>query len=72
MRKGDSLHQSIPLNSLNDCDTSLKLSRAVIQTFFGGTSDEKWFNKVEELVNWVLDNDMYCIINLHYDYLGKS
>jgi len=205
MRKGDSIHQSIPLNSLNDCDSSLKLSSAVIQTGYSGNVDGKiiikvsnakitvgktvyelkylngthsmtmyaeqntssgiwncgnsvgdkeksglpklsklvggvfeadikivdlvepnrvdkttyyltnegmcslptkkmvdelkkegydairltvswtphmndstfvidksWFNKVEEVVNWVLDNDMYVIINSHYDYLRRS
>jgi endoglucanase len=205
MLKGDSIHQSIPLNSLVGCDPSLKLSRAVIQSFYRGTSDGKmtmmvsnakimvgnteykldylngthnmtmyslknaetgifncgnsvgdekesdlpqlsklvggkfeadikiidinetsrddktsyyltcdgvtslpskemvnslkeagydtvrltvswtphmndqtflidktWFNKVEEMINWILDNDMYCIINSHYDYLKQS
>ncbi|HYE82419.1 MAG TPA: cellulase family glycosylhydrolase [Clostridia bacterium] len=34
--------------------------------------DKAWLDKVEEQVNWVLDNDMYCIINSHYDYLSTS
>lgn len=34
--------------------------------------DKSWLDKVEELVNWFMDNDMYCIINAHYDYLGLS
>lgn len=29
--------------------------------------DEEWMNRVEEVVNYVLDNDMYCIINVHHD-----
>ena len=24
-------------------------------------------NRVEEVVNWILDEDMYCILNLHHD-----
>jgi len=27
----------------------------------------EWLARVEEIVNYVLDNDMYCIINLHHD-----
>lgn len=29
--------------------------------------DEKWMDRVEEVVNYVLDNDMICIINVHHD-----
>jgi len=29
--------------------------------------DEAWLNRVEEIVNYVLDNDMYAIINLHHE-----
>ena len=28
---------------------------------------EEWMNRVEEVVNMVLDNDMYAIINIHWD-----
>ena len=28
---------------------------------------ENWKNRVEEVVNFVLDNDMYAIINIHWD-----
>lgn len=28
---------------------------------------EEWMNRVEEVVNLVLDNDMYAIINIHWD-----
>ena len=31
-----------------------------------GVSDI-WMNRVEEVVNYVLDNDMYCILNVHHD-----
>lgn len=29
--------------------------------------EEKWMNRVQEVVDYVIDNDMYCIINLHHD-----
>lgn len=29
--------------------------------------DGEWMDRVEEVVNYVLDNDMYCIINVHHD-----
>jgi len=29
--------------------------------------DKAWMDRVEEVVNYVLDNDMYCIINVHHD-----
>ena len=29
--------------------------------------DPVWMNRVEEVVNYVLDDDMYCIINVHHD-----
>ncbi len=28
---------------------------------------KEWMDRVEEVVNYVLDNDMYCIINVHHD-----
>ncbi|WP_029034432.1 cellulase family glycosylhydrolase [Salinimicrobium terrae] len=28
---------------------------------------EQWMNRVEEVANYVLDNDMYAIINIHWD-----
>ncbi|MCY2687527.1 cellulase family glycosylhydrolase [Salinimicrobium sp. TH3] len=31
------------------------------------TIRETWMNRVEEVVNYVLDNDMYAIINIHWD-----
>lgn len=31
------------------------------------TIDEAWLDRVEEIVNYVLDDDMYCIINVHHD-----
>lgn len=29
--------------------------------------DDVWMNRVEEVVNYVLADDMYCIINVHHD-----
>lgn len=29
--------------------------------------DEKWMARVEEVVNYVLDEGMYCILNVHHD-----
>jgi aryl-phospho-beta-D-glucosidase BglC (GH1 family) len=29
--------------------------------------DEAWLKRLEEVVNYILDNDMYCILNLHHD-----
>lgn len=31
------------------------------------TIDQAWLNRVEEIVNYVLDNDMYAIVNLHHE-----
>ncbi|MBD8488873.1 cellulase family glycosylhydrolase [Echinicola sp. CAU 1574] len=31
------------------------------------TIDETWMNRVEEVVNYVLDNELYAIINIHWD-----
>lgn len=32
-----------------------------------GVVDEKWFARVEEVVKWALDADLYTIINIHHD-----
>ena len=32
-----------------------------------GRVDSLWMNRVEEVVNYVLNNGMYCIINVHHD-----
>ncbi|MDE6086947.1 MAG: cellulase family glycosylhydrolase, partial [Oscillospiraceae bacterium] len=29
--------------------------------------DEAWMDRVEEVVNYVLNDDMYCILNVHHD-----
>lgn len=40
-----------------------------------GKIDEAWFKRVEEVVNYVLKNDLYCILDIHHDtglYEGGS
>lgn len=32
-----------------------------------GTVDEAWMDRVQEVVDYVVDNDMYCILNVHHD-----
>lgn len=29
--------------------------------------DENWLNRVKQVVDWILAEDMYCIINVHHD-----
>ena len=32
-----------------------------------GTVDEAWMARVQEIVDYVIDNGMYCILNVHHD-----
>lgn len=32
-----------------------------------GVIDEKWFERVKEVVGYILGNDMYCILDVHHD-----
>lgn len=32
-----------------------------------GTIDETWMARVKEVVDYVIDEDMYCIVNVHHD-----
>lgn len=32
-----------------------------------GVIDEKWMNRVQEVVDYVIENDMYAIIDIHHD-----
>lgn len=32
-----------------------------------GNIDEEWLNRVKEVVDYVVEDDMYCIINVHHD-----
>lgn len=32
-----------------------------------GKIDEKWLARIKEVVDYVIDEDMYCIINVHHD-----
>lgn len=34
--------------------------------------DEAWMNRVQEVVDYVIDNDMYCILNVHHDGLEHN
>jgi endoglucanase len=31
------------------------------------TIEKAWMDRVEEVVNWILEEGMYCILNLHHD-----
>lgn len=32
-----------------------------------GTVDEAWMNRIQEIVDYIIDNGMYCILNVHHD-----
>ncbi len=32
-----------------------------------GNIDEAWLNRIDEVVGWILDSGMYCILNSHHD-----
>ena len=34
--------------------------------------DQEWMNRVQEVVDYVIHNDMYCIINVHHDTGAKG
>lgn len=38
-----------------------------LHTDADGTIDKAWMDRVEEIVKYVLNNNMYCIINMHHD-----
>ena len=38
-----------------------------MSTWTGYAVDSKWMDRVEEVVNYVLDEGMYCILNVHHD-----
>lgn len=40
-------------------------------TQYTGTISSAWLDRVEEVVNYALDNNMYCIVNVHHD-VGKG
>lgn len=37
-----------------------------------GKIDGAWMDRVEEVVNYILDNGMYCILNVHHDTAGVN
>lgn len=36
------------------------------------TIDSSWLNRVKEIVDWVIDADLYVIINIHHDTIASS
>ena len=34
--------------------------------------DSEWMNRVKEIVDYILEEDMYCIINIHHDGGGEG
>ena len=32
-----------------------------------GNVDEVWLSRVSEVIDWIINNDMYCIIDIHHD-----
>ena len=32
-----------------------------------GNVNSKWMSRVKEVVNWIIDSNMYCILNVHHD-----
>jgi len=35
--------------------------------FETGKVDEAWMNRVQEVVDWIIEEDMYCLLNTHHD-----
>lgn len=44
----------VPVTWYNHMDSSYKI-------------DDAWMDRVEEVVNYVLKDDMYCVLNVHHD-----
>ena len=34
--------------------------------------NSEWMSRIREVVDWVINNDMYCIINVHHDGVGDN
>lgn len=32
-----------------------------------GNIDEAWLDRIDEVVGWILDTGMYCILNSHHN-----
>ena len=32
-----------------------------------GNVDQAWLNRVKEVATWIIQNDMYCIVDIHHD-----
>lgn len=51
----------LPVSYVNHVKTELVDGKKVY------TIDEQWLNRVQEVVDWALEEDLYIIINLHHD-----
>lgn len=54
---------------------SIRIPVTYYDHLIDGKIDEAWFKRVEEVVNYVLKNDLYCILDIHHDtglYEGGS
>lgn len=51
----------LPVSYINHVKTELVDGKKVY------TIDEQWLNRVQEVVDWALEEDLYIIINLHHD-----
>ena len=37
-----------------------------------GNIDEQWLNRVQEIIDWCMDEGLYAIVNIHHDGNGQS
>ncbi len=37
-----------------------------------GNIDEEWLDRIDEVVGWIIDSGMYCIMNSHHDSWDKQ
>lgn len=35
--------------------------------FDSGNIDNAWMNRVQQVVDWIIEEDMYCLLNTHHD-----
>lgn len=57
-------------------ETGINAVRVPVTWFYhmdeNNVVDEAWMNRVQEVVDYVIDNDMYCILNVHHDTLESG
>lgn len=57
-------------------ETGINAVRVPVTWFYhmdeNNVVDEAWMNRVQEVVDYVINNDMYCIINVHHDTLESG